>query len=152
MCDQIEPSGVCECMCVHVCRNERLRLFPANDRRSRQNFERIQEKTEKYRHSRQTVLASLPLALNVSCTQRMQGNAIYHLFAPHIAKNYSWEFVIMWRRHFPVHSPRTIFMFWLSFLQPSAVKKHIWHLDHSLHINIFALLFRLSVQSCVVRL
>lgn len=73
----------------------------------------------------QTFSAPLPLALNVPCVQRMQRNVIYHLSAPHIAKNHSCEFVIMWWRHFPVHSPRTIIIFWLSFLQPSTVRKHI---------------------------
>lgn len=66
-----------------------------------------------------------PFALNVSCAQRVQSTAIYHLSAPHIAKNHSCEFVIMWWRHFPVRSPRTIIIFWLSILQPSTARKHI---------------------------
>lgn len=74
----------------------------------------------------QTFLASLPPALNVSCTERIQRNAIYHFFAPHFAKNYSWELIIMWRRHFPVHSPRTIFVFWLSFLYSKEATSDIW--------------------------
>ena len=99
--------SVCVCACVHG--NRRFWHLIANDRRPRQNFECKQEKG-KCRHCRSHV--NFPCIITpyferfMLTTNAEKCNS--HLFAPHIAKNYSWEFIIMQGRPFIVHSPRTI--------------------------------------------
>lgn len=81
MCDQVQPFEVCEsvfvCVRVRMCvsaRVDEMRAFGSSRLMTDTPNATLNanKKKGKCRHSRPTFFASLVLALNVSCTQRMQ--------------------------------------------------------------------------------